>query len=132
MPRMERELKGQGLAQGHDRLFARLESCGLPKDVIRTLFSRHTLVRYPKGSPLFDKGSPADVVFVVLSGIVKIYCARAGAARTLVELAGAGGVAGYAGFRQKSRERLQPFYAAALPNSCAWLVTRDPPLHVLR
>jgi len=77
---MERELKGQGLAQGHDRLFARLESCGLPKDVIRTLFSRHTLVRYPKGSPLFDKGSPADVVFVVLSGIVKIYCARADSA----------------------------------------------------
>src|SRR6266849_5011668 len=82
MPRMERELKGQGLAQGHDRLFARLESCGLPKDVIRTLFSRHTLVRYPKGSPLFGKGAPADVAFVVLSGIVKNYCARAAAART--------------------------------------------------
>jgi CRP-like cAMP-binding protein len=74
---MEPELKGQGLAQGRDRLFERLESYGLPKDVIGTLLSRHTLVRYPKGSPLFDKGSPADLVFVVLSGIVKIYCATA-------------------------------------------------------
>lgn len=129
---MERELKGQGLAQGHDRLFARLESCGLPKDVIRTLFSRHTLVRYPKGSPLFDKGSPADVVFVVLSGIVKIYCARAGAARTLVELAGPGDLAGYADFSEKSRERSQLFDAEALTNSCVALFTRDHVLHVLR
>ncbi len=111
---MERELKGQGLAQGHDRLFARLESCGLPKDVIRTLFSRHTLVRYPKGSPLFDKGSPADVVFVVLSGIVKIY------------------LAGYADFSEKSRERSQLFDAEALTNSCVALFTRDHVLHVLR
>jgi CRP-like cAMP-binding protein len=129
---MERELKGQGLAQGRDRLFARLESCGLPEDVIRTLFSRHTLVRYPKGSPLFDKGSPADVVFVVLSGIVKIYCARAGAARTLVELAGPGDLAGYADFSEKSRERSQLFDAEALTNSCVALITRDHVLHVLR
>jgi CRP/FNR family transcriptional regulator len=129
---MERELKGQGLAQGRDRLFARLESCGLPKDVIRTLFSRHTLVRYPKGSPLFDKGSPADIVFVVLSGIVKIYCVRAGAARTLVELAGPGDLAGYADFSDKSRERSQLFDAEALTNSCVALITRDHVLHVLR
>jgi CRP/FNR family cyclic AMP-dependent transcriptional regulator len=129
---MERELKGQGLAQGHDRLFSRLESCGLPKDVIQTLFSRHTLVRYPKGSPLFEKGSPADVVFVVLSGIVKIYCARSGAARTLVELAGPGDLAGYADFTDKSRERSQLFDAAALTNSCVALITRDHVLHVLR
>lgn len=113
-------------------MFARLESCGLPKDVTRTLFSRHTLVRYPKGSPLFDKGSPADVVFVVLSGIVKIYCARAGAARTLVELAGPGDLAGYADFSEKSRERSQLFDAEALTNSCVALITRDHVLHVLR
>jgi CRP/FNR family transcriptional regulator, cyclic AMP receptor protein len=129
---MEQGLRGQGLAQGRDRLFARLESCGLPKDVIRTLFSRHTLVRYPKGSPLFEKGSPADVMFVVLSGIVKIYCARAGGARTLVELAGPGDLAGYADFSDKSRERSQLFDAAALTNSCVALITRDHVLHVLR
>jgi CRP-like cAMP-binding protein len=97
---MEQRLKGQGLVQGHDRLFARLESCGLPQSVIEALFSRHTLVRYPKGSPLFDKGSPADVVFVMLSGIVKIYCARAGAARTLIELAGPGRSCGLRGFQR--------------------------------
>jgi CRP/FNR family transcriptional regulator, cyclic AMP receptor protein len=128
---MEQGLKGQGLVQGHDRLFARLESCGLPQSVIEALFSRHTLVRYPKGSPLFDKGSPADVVFVVLSGIVKIYCARAGA-RTLVELAGPGDLAGYADFSEKSRERSQLFDAEALSNSCVALITRDHVLHVLR
>ena len=113
-------------------MFARLASCGLPKDVIRTLLSRHTLVRYPKGSPLFGKGSPADIVFVVLSGIVKIYCARAGAARTLVELAGPGDLAGYADFSDKSRERSQLFDAEAISNSCVALITRDHVLHVLR
>jgi CRP/FNR family cyclic AMP-dependent transcriptional regulator len=89
-------------------------------------------VRCPKGSPLFDKGSPADVVFVVLSGIVKIYCALAGAARTLVELAGPGDLAGYADFSDRTGERSQLFEAEALTNACVALVTRDHLMHVLR
>lgn len=129
---MEQALRAQGVAQGRDRLFARLEGSGMPKDVIGTLFSRHTLVRYPKGSPLFEKGSPADVVFVVLSGIVKVYCVRAGAVRTVVELAGPGDLAGYADFSDKSRERSQLFDAEALTNSCVALITRDHVLRVLR
>jgi CRP-like cAMP-binding protein len=75
---------------------------------------------------------PPTVVFVVLSGIVKIYCARLGAARTLVELAGPGDLAGYADFSEKSRERSQLFDAEALTNSCVALITRDHVLHVLR
>ena len=80
----------------------------------RALLERHTLVRYPKGAELFSMGSPADVVFAVLSGLVKVHSSRAGSDRVLVKLAGPGDLVGYADFTDADGGRSQLFEATAL------------------
>ncbi|MGH7934890.1 MAG: Crp/Fnr family transcriptional regulator [Candidatus Binataceae bacterium] len=129
---MRQELPAQGLAQGRERLVARLESCGLPRAAIDALLSRHTLVRYPKDMPLFTEGSPADVIFAVMGGIVKIYCAGSRGNRILVGLAGAGDLVGYADFGGDEDERAQMFEAEAFSSAAVALFTRDHILRVLR
>jgi CRP/FNR family cyclic AMP-dependent transcriptional regulator len=119
-------------AQGHARLLARLESYGLPKAAIGALVGRHTLVRYPKGAPLFSKGAPADVIFGVFSGLVKVYCPRPDGNRILVELAGPGDLIGYADFAEPRGERSQIFEAYALTNTSAALFTRHHILELLK
>jgi CRP/FNR family transcriptional regulator len=128
---MESVFRGQGLTQGQDRLTARLAQCGLPAAALDSLLSRHTLVRYPRGSVLFTKGSPADVVFAVLSGIAKIGTVTPADGRILVALAGPGDLAGYADFSEGG-ERSQLFEAETLTNSVIALITRDHILRVMR
>jgi len=128
---MESVFRGQGLAQGQERLTARLARCGLPPAALDSLLSRHTLVRYPRGSVLFIKGSPADVVFAILSGIAKIGTVTPGDGRILVALAGPGDLAGYADFSEGG-ERSQLFEAETLTNSVIALITRDHILRVMR
>jgi CRP/FNR family cyclic AMP-dependent transcriptional regulator len=128
---MESVFRGQGLTQGQDRLTARLARCGLPAVALDSLLSRHTLVRYPRGSVLFTKGSPADVFFAVLSGIAKIGTVTPGDGRILVALAGPGDLAGYADFSEDG-ERSQLFEAETLTNSVIALITRDHILRVMR
>ena len=101
-------------AQAQERLLSKLLAMGLPRDAATTLLERHMVVRYPKGADLFSKGSPADVVFAVLTGVVKVHSSRAGSDRVLVELAGPGDLVGYADFSDGAGERSQMFDAAAL------------------
>lgn len=125
-------MNSQPFAQGQSRLLVLLEQCGLPKQAIGTLVGRHTLVRYPKGSPLFLQGSPADVIFAVFSGLVKVYCPRAEGSRILVELAGPGDLVGYADFLDGNTQRSQVFEAHALTSCSVALFTRQHVLKMLR
>ncbi len=118
--------------QANDRLIARLAGLGLPRPAVAALLERHTLVRYPKGATLFSKGSPADVVFAVLSGIVKVHNSRPGSDRVLVEIAGPGDLVGYADFAEGAGERSQLFEAEALSNCCVALITRHHVFEVLK
>jgi CRP/FNR family transcriptional regulator, cyclic AMP receptor protein len=111
-------------AQAQEKLMARLLSLGMPRQAATTLLERHMLLRYPKGAELFTKGSPADVVFAVISGVVKVVSVRPGSDRVLVELAGTGDLVGYADFADTRGERSQLFGAQALTNSCVALFTR--------
>ncbi|MGA2410297.1 MAG: Crp/Fnr family transcriptional regulator [Candidatus Binataceae bacterium] len=120
------------LGDGEERLKQRLERCGLPREAIAALFSRYTVVRYPKGSPLLVKGSAADVILAVFSGIVKVYCAGWGATRVLVELAGPGDLAGYSNLADPAGGRPLKFEAEALTSASVALFTRDHLLRVLR
>lgn len=124
-------LREQGLTQGHDRLTARLGRCGLPADAIESLLSRHTLVRYPRGSMVFAKGSPADLVFAVLSGVVKVGTVTRAHERIVVALAGPGDLAGYADFGDGG-DRSQLFEAETMTNSVVALLTRDHIRRVIR
>jgi CRP/FNR family transcriptional regulator, cyclic AMP receptor protein len=119
-------------AQAQEKLMARLLSLGMPRQAASTLLERHMLLRYPKGAELFTKGSPADVVFAVISGVVKVVSVRPGSDRVLVELAGTGDLVGYADFADARGERSQLFGAQALTNSCVALFTRHHIAEVLK
>jgi len=128
------ELSGtqQGLVRGREWLVQRLEDAGLARDVSEAILARHTLVRYPKGARLFAPGSPADVIFVVLGGMVKIYCADRPHERVLITLAGPGDIIGYADFTDPCGGRSQLFEAVALTGATIALVTREHVKRVLR
>jgi CRP-like cAMP-binding protein len=119
-------------AQVQERLLSKLSSMGLPRETAAALVERHMLVRYPKGAELFSKGSPADMVFVVLTGVVKVHSSRPGSDRVLVELAGPCDLVGYADFADVDGERSQLFEAAALTNCCVALFTRHHIAEVLK
>jgi CRP-like cAMP-binding protein len=115
-----------------DKLLARLVGLGLPRAAITALLDRYTPVRYPKGAPLFAKGSPADVVFAVLSGVVKVHSTCLGSDRILTELAGPGDIVGYADFFEETGARSQLFEAEALTGCTVALFTRHHIAEVLK
>ena len=119
-------------AQAQERLLTKLSSMGLPRSAATTLLERHMLVRYPKGAELFTMGSPADVVFAVLTGLVKVHSSRAGSDPVLVEIAGPGDLVGYADFADGDGGRSQLFEATALTNTCVALFTRHQIAEVLK
>src|SRR5271169_1683617 len=119
-------------AQAQERLLSRLLAMGLPRTAASALLERHMLVRYPKGAELFSMGSPADVVFAVLTGLVKVHSSRAGSDPVLVELAGPGDLVGYADFADASGGRSQLFAATALSNCTIALFTRHQIAEVLK
>jgi CRP-like cAMP-binding protein len=109
-----------------------MTAIGLPRPAALALLERHMIVRYPKGAELFSKGSPADVFFAVLSGVVKVTSSQPGSDRVLVDLAGAGDLSGYADFIDSSGARSQLFSAHALTNCCVALLTRQHVAEVLK
>jgi CRP/FNR family cyclic AMP-dependent transcriptional regulator len=125
-------MNSQPTTPGQTRLLEMLEQWGLPKEAIAALAGRHTLVRYPKRSPLFLQGSPADVAFAVFNGLVKVYCPGPDGNRILVHLAGPGDLIGYADFVDGNRQRSQMFEAHALTGCSVALFTRQHVLKTLR
>jgi CRP-like cAMP-binding protein len=119
------------LGEGEEKLRQRLARCGLPFDAIAALLSRHTIVRYPKGAPLAPSGSSADAVFVVMSGMVKVYCTGGGLPRVLMDLAGPGDLAGYANLGGLT-SGVPLFAAEALTGASVALFSRDHLLRVMR
>src|SRR5277367_1245587 len=119
-------------AQAQERLLSRLLAMGLPRTAASALLERHMLVRYPKGAELFSMGSPADVVFAVLTGLVKVHSSRAGSDPRLGELAGPGDLVGYADFADSGGGRSQLFAATALSNCTIALFTRHQVAEVLK
>jgi CRP-like cAMP-binding protein len=119
-------------AQAQERLLSKLSTMGLPRQAATTLLERHMLVRYPKGAELFSMGSPADVVFAVLTGLVKVHSSRTDSDPVLVELAGPGDVVGYADFADADGGRSQLFAATALTNTTVALFTRHQISEVLK
>ncbi len=64
----------------------RLGDFGIPRKFIDEITGHHTVVNYNKGSMVFLQGSPADVMFWVLAGLVKVYCPRPDGTRILARL----------------------------------------------
>ena len=125
-------MNSQVSAQAHERLLSRLSSMGIARPAAAALLERHMLVRYPKGAELFSMGAPADVVFAVLTGLVKVYSSRPGVDPVLVELAGPGDLVGYADFTGADGGRSQQFGATAATKCCVALFTRHQISEVLK
>jgi CRP/FNR family transcriptional regulator, cyclic AMP receptor protein len=129
---MEISAAAKGLILGRARLVEGLVNRGLTHNVIDAVFARHTLVRYRKEARIFTPGSPADVIFVVLGGLVKIYCAERVHERVLITLAGPGDIIGYADFSDSRGCRSQLFAAVAQTTATIAIITREHLLRVLR
>jgi CRP/FNR family cyclic AMP-dependent transcriptional regulator len=126
---MKPAVMAPGLAAGRERLVLRLERCGLERSTIEAVLSRHTLVRYPRRAKVFARGAPADVIFAVLAGAVKISCGDDADRHVILALAGPGDVAGFADFRDVRGNRSQLFDAEALTSVTIAIITRD---HLMR
>jgi CRP-like cAMP-binding protein len=118
--------------QAQEKLVSKLVSMGVARPAATALLERHMLVRYPKGVELFSMGSPAEMVFAVLAGLVKVHSSAPGSDPVLVEIAGAGDLVGYADFAGGDGGRAQLFGAIALTNCSVALFTRHQIAEVLK
>jgi CRP/FNR family transcriptional regulator, cyclic AMP receptor protein len=82
-------------------------------------------VSYNKGAMVALQGSPADVLFYVITGLLKVYCPRPDGTRILVKLAGPGDLVGYADYVDSKGHRAQVFEVEALTKSSVALFTRE-------
>ena len=103
----------------------------LPKELADEVIRHHTSVTYAKDSIIFLQGSPADLMFWIMSGLVKLYCPRPDGNRTLVRLCGPGDVLGYADLIDPDHRHLQAFEAQALTKCTIALFTRQHALMML-
>ncbi len=97
----------------------------LPEELADEVIRHHTTVTYPKDSIIFLQGSPADLMFWIMSGLAKLYCPKSDGNRTLVRLCGPGDVLGYADFIDADQRHLQAFEAQALTKCTIALFTRE-------
>jgi CRP-like cAMP-binding protein len=103
----------------------------LPQELADELIRHHTSVTYAKDSIIFLQGSPADLMFWIMSGLVKLYCPMPDGDRTLVRLCGPGDVLGYADFIDPDQRHLQAFEAQALTKCSIALFTREHAVRML-
>src|SRR5712691_1228476 len=111
------------------RLEMRLGDFGIPGKFTDEIIDHHTVVNYNKGSMVFLQGSPADVMFWVLAGLVKVYCPRPDGTRILVKLAGPGDLIGHVDYIDSRGRRAQVFEVEALTKCSVALFTRE---HVIK
>ena len=103
----------------------------LPQELADELIRHHTSVTYAKDSIIFLQGSPADLMFWIMSGLVKLYCPISDGDRTLVRLCGPGDVLGYADFIDGEKRHVQAFEAQALTKCTVALFTREHAVRML-
>ena len=97
----------------------------LPSVLADELAKHLTVVGYAAGSTLVLQGSSADVVFWIITGIVKVYCLVPDGNRILLRLAGAGDIVGYPTLAAPNDGVLQPFDVQALTKCTVAMFSRD-------
>src|SRR5271154_2155613 len=115
--------------EAQERLLEQLAAWQLPADCLTELIEHSHCVSYAPGAPMFLKGSTADVIFWVLTGLVKVIYPNTDGTRVVVKLAGPGDVIGFADTVDSAGRHTQAFEAEAVTKSSVALFTRD---HVIR
>ncbi len=106
------------------KFLPRLRRLGLPDEMVAELVNESIVVPYSKGMKPFAQGAPADVLMLVLNGVIKVYCSQSNARRFLVQMAGPGDLIGYSDFIDAKGRRSQVFEAEALTNCTVALIFR--------
>jgi len=78
-----------GAGQASDRVLARL-----PAHALRQLCDHHSIHDYPSGAVLFQEGEPAEGIFLVCSGAVKLSVGSSHGDSLLLRSAGPGEILG--------------------------------------
>ncbi len=115
--------------EAKEQLASRLAVYGIPTGFVEELVSRHNAVAYEKGSRLFLRGAPADLLFLVFSGLTKVYFPRLDGTRVLVHLAGPSDLIGNVNHIDPKGRSVQSFEVEALTRCTAALLTRE---HVIK
>src|SRR5713101_4720434 len=116
-------------SEARNRFETQLGELGVPAKFVDEIIGHHTLVNYNKGSMIFLQGSPADLLFWVFTGLVKVYCPRSDGTRIMVKLAGPGDLIGHVDYIDSRGRRAQVFEVEALTKCSVALFTRD---HVIK
>jgi CRP/FNR family transcriptional regulator, cyclic AMP receptor protein len=111
------------------QLLEQLACWDIPIDTLTELIGHSHCILYAPGAPIFLKGSTADVVFCVLSGLVKVYYPNTNGTRVVVKLAGPGDIIGFADTLDAAGRHIQAFESEAFTKASVALFTRD---HVIR
>jgi CRP/FNR family transcriptional regulator len=101
----------------------------LPKQLADELITHHTAVSYAKDALLFQQGSPADLTFWILSGLVRTYYPTSDGERSVVRICGPGDLLGYADWISPEGRRVQAQEAQAMTRCTVALFTRE---HAIR
>jgi CRP/FNR family cyclic AMP-dependent transcriptional regulator len=115
--------------EAQQRLLEQLAAWQLPPECVSELIEHSHCISYAPGASIFLKGSTADVIFWVLSGLVKVSYPNANGTRVVVKLAGPGDVIGFAAVSGIAGHHTQAFESDAVTKSSLALFTRD---HVMR
>lgn len=111
------------------RLLEQLACWDIPVATLTELIDHGHCILYAPGTPIFLKGSTADVVFCVLTGLVKVCYPNTDGTRVVVKLAGPGDIIGFADTIDGAGRHTQAFESEAFTKASVALVTRD---HVIR
>ncbi|MBF6570615.1 MAG: Crp/Fnr family transcriptional regulator [Candidatus Binataceae bacterium] len=104
----------------------------LPKQLADELMSHHTAVYYAKDALLFLRGSPADLTFWILSGLVRTYYPTPDGERSVVRICGPGDLLGYADWIASDGRRVQAQEAQAMTRCTVALFTREHAIRTLQ
>ena len=115
--------------EAQDRLLEQLTAWQLPAECLTELIEHSHCISYAPGTTIFLKGSSADVIFWVLTGLAKVSYPNTDGTRVVVKLAGPGDVIGFADTVDSAGRHTQAFEAEAVTKSSVALFTRD---HVIR
>lgn len=106
------------------RLQETLDSHGLCADLAAGIEDHLTPVTYEKGATIFLRGSPADLLFWLLKGFVKLYLPREDGDRTLIDLARPGDLLAFVN-DENSKGHRQILEAQALTKCSVGLFSRE-------
>jgi CRP-like cAMP-binding protein len=106
------------------RFECQLRALGIPPDAIKDLLEGHPQVNYGRDATVFGAGTPADIMFAVTSGWVRVYYCI-GERRILAKLAGPGDVVGHMATPREGGPGRRIFEAQSLGKCTVALLTRE-------